>query len=148
MNAAVARAIATAVHAGQRTRTGEPVLDHLARVAAAVGPNERATAWLHDLLERSDVSAEALRAQGLSAVELEALALLTHSDAESYERYALRIVHAPGEAGRLARAIKLADLHDHLRRPWQIGDPPYAWARRHLMAREQHRDGGQSALTG
>jgi hypothetical protein len=28
--------------------------------------------------------------------------------------------------------VKLADLDDHLARPWDPGDPPYAWARRHI----------------
>src|SRR3954447_18982267 len=96
MDPAVARGIATATHIGQRTRSGELVLEHVARVAAAVAPDARATAWLHDLLERSDVSAEQLRAQGLTAVELDALELLTRSPAEAYELYALRIAHAPG----------------------------------------------------
>ena len=28
--------------------------------------------------------------------------------------------------------FKLADLDDHIARPWVAGDPPYAWARRHI----------------
>jgi Phospholipase_D-nuclease N-terminal len=49
-----------------------------------------------------------------------------------YELYILRVAYAPGAAGRLARVVKLADLDDHLARPWHPGDPPYAWARRHV----------------
>ena len=44
----------------------------------------------------------------------------------------LGIAYARGPAGRLARLVKLADLDDHLARPWAAGDPPYAWARRHV----------------
>ena len=61
-----------------------------------------------------------------------ALELLTRREGESYELHVLRIAHAPGAAGRLARAIKLADLDDHLAQPWACGDPPYGWARRHV----------------
>jgi hypothetical protein len=64
--------------------------------------------------------------------ELAALELLTRQAGESYELYILRIAYAPGAAGRLARVVKLADLDDHLARAWEPGDPPYAWARRHI----------------
>lgn len=132
MNAAAAHQIAAKSHSGQRTRSGALVLDHLERVAAAVDPSARSIAWLHDLFERSDVRAEELRGLGLTAVELDALRLLTRDPAESYELHALRIAHAPGRAGQLARQVKLADLDDHVHRPPLPGDPPYAWARRHI----------------
>jgi hypothetical protein len=51
---------------------------------------------------------------GLTDAEAEALELLTQTDGESFELYALRIAHASGLAGRLARAVKLAELDDHL----------------------------------
>jgi hypothetical protein len=140
MQTAVARAIATTEHAGQRTRSGEFVVAHLARVAAAVDPTARATAWLHDVFERSDARAEELRAHGLTPVELDALELLTRSPTESYELHVLRIARAPGPAGRLARAVKLADLDDHLRRPALPGDPPYARARRRVATARRRRD--------
>ena len=69
---------------------------------------------------------------GATDVERDALDLLTRQAGESYELYILRIAYAPGAAGRLARRVKLADLDDHLARPWDSGDPPYAWARRHI----------------
>jgi len=132
MDAETARSIATAAHIDQRTRAGELLLEHLRRVAESVNADDRATAWLHDILERSDETPDRLRACGLTAVEQDALALLTHPAEESYELYALRVAFAPGEAGRLARRVKLADLEDHLRRAGLPDDPPYAWARRHI----------------
>ena len=51
---------------------------------------------------------------------------------ESYELYILRIAYARGDAGRLARVVKLADLDDHIAQPWVAGDPPYPWARPHI----------------
>src|SRR3954454_6502384 len=132
MNASDARGIAMAMHVGQFTPYGEPVVEHVARVAAAVAPEARAAAWLHDLLERPEARAEELRALGLTRDELDALELLTRSPIEPYKLYAARIANAPGEAGRIARAVKLAELDDHLSRPARPGDPPYAWARRRI----------------
>ena len=46
-----------------------------------------------------------------------------------------RTAEAPGAAGRLARIVKIADLDDHLAHATIPSDaPPYAWARKHLLA--------------
>lgn len=132
MDAAVARNVAHYSHHQQRDRRGEPMVEHVARVVAAVPPEARAVAWLHDVLEHSPTTTAELRRHGMTGVELDALDLLTRQAGESYELFILRISYAPGAAGRLARLIKLADLDDHLARPWEPGDPPYAWARRHI----------------
>ena len=130
-----AREIALRLHADQRDRFGEPILNHLARVAAAVPPDAERIAWLHDVIERTPVSDEELHAMGLTSTELEALALLSRTPTESYELYALRIAFAAGAAGRLARTVKLADLDDHIAHPSAPADaPPYRWARRHIAA--------------
>ena len=51
MDPATAHGIASQNHVGQRDRFGDPIIDHLTRVAAAVPPEARTTALLHDLLE-------------------------------------------------------------------------------------------------
>jgi len=135
MDAALARNIAQDSHLDRHDRFGERVIEHAARVAAAVPPEAQAIAWLHDVLENSPVSTSELRADGLTAIELAALELLTRFPAESYELYALRIAHASGPEGELARIVKLADLDDHLahtRIPATA--PPFRWARRHIAA--------------
>jgi len=132
MDAAVARNVAHHSHVQQRNRHGEPIVEHVARVVAAVPEEAQTLAWLHDVLEHSPTTTAELRGHGLTSVELAALELLTREAGESYELYILRIAYAPGAAGRLARLVKLADLDDHLARPWDPGDPPYAWARRHI----------------
>ncbi|WCB95203.1 metal-dependent phosphohydrolase [Baekduia alba] len=133
MDPAVARDVAQRLHGAQRTRFGDLVVDHLARVAAAVPVSAQAVAWLHDVREGSSVSSFELQVYGLTLVELEALGLLTHVDAESYELYVLRIARARGATGRLARTVKLADLDDHLAHTAIPADaPPYAWARRRV----------------
>jgi hypothetical protein len=132
MDPAVARSVAHYSHVRQRDRRGVPIVEHLARVAAVVPPEAQPLAWLHDVLEHSPTTASELCSQGLTPVELAALELLTRKTVESYELYILRIAYARGAAGRLARVVKLADLDDHIARPWVVGDPPYAWARRHI----------------
>ncbi len=142
MNAAVARSIAHSRHHDQRDRRGALLIEHVDRVAAHVAPAERALAYLHDLLEWTDVSYETLRADGLTDHQAAALELLTRAPSESYELYVLRIAHADGPAGRLARAVKLADLDDRLQISsdhWLPGDPPYGWARRQIAIAQERR---------
>lgn len=138
MDSEVARGIAYYSHHGRRDRLGELAIEHVARVVAAVPPSARTTAWLHDVLSHSDTPATELRDAGMTALEEQALALLTCADDERFELHMLRIAHAPGAAGAVARAIELAELDDLLARSaadpdrWDL--PPYAWARRHIAA--------------
>jgi hypothetical protein len=140
MDPAHARNIAHRLHRYPGDRFDELNVEHLARVAAVVPPEARATAWLHDVREASGTDPAELRAEGLSDVELAALGLLSRAPEEVYELYALRIAHAPGEEGRIARVVKLADLEDHLAHD-RITDsaPPYAWARRHIISAQFRR---------
>ena len=139
MDATIARDIARASHDGQLTRHGSPMTEHVERVAAAVADDERAVAFLHDVLEKSGTHVDDLHARGLTPVERAALDLLTRRDDETFERHVLRIGDADGPAGAIARRVKLADLEDHI---GLVGDaspePPYQWARRHVLA-SQHR---------
>ena len=86
------------------------------QVTVTVPAEARVVAALHDVLEDSDLTPEDLRGQGLSEVELEAVLLLTHPEEEPYADYIERIARAEAEAGRLARIVKLADLHNNLSR--------------------------------
>ena len=139
MDEAIARDIARHSHAGQLTRHGLPMTDHVERVAAAVPDAARAVALLHDVLEKSDVRLDDLRDRGLTPVELAALDLLTRRDDETFERHTLRIGDGEGPAGAIARSVKLADLEDHISQAHDGRQaPPYRWARRHVLA-SQHR---------
>jgi hypothetical protein len=138
MDADIARNIAQYSHLDQRDRFGGPIVEHVTRVAAAVPESARAVAYLHDVLERTGTAPEELRDHGLGEVELAALELLTRRPDEPYELHCLRIAWAGGEAGVLARAVKLADLDDHLAHYPQPADaPPYAWARRHIRVAQE-----------
>ncbi len=134
MKPTTAYRIASQNHEGQRNRFGDRVIDHVERVAAAVPPDARATALLHDLLELCPTLRWAVRGKSITRTELEALELLTHAPDEPYEVYVRRIADAKGPAGRLARIVKLADLEDNLAPPAIPADaPPYAWARKQLL---------------
>src|SRR4051812_32606677 len=133
MDATIARSIAHVAHTGRRDRFGELLIEHVERVAAAVPDHVRALAYLHDVLEHSDTAVDELEAEGLTALELAALRLLTRAPGESYEAYTLRVAHGGGPEGELARLVKLADLADHLARAaLPDGAPPYGWARMHV----------------
>jgi hypothetical protein len=95
-----ARELAVRVHADQRDRDGSFHIGHVARVAEAVPTDEshQRVAWLHDVLEDSEMTAFELRAW-LTADELQALVLLTHDNRdEPYEKYVARIIDADGAA--------------------------------------------------
>jgi hypothetical protein len=142
MDPRVARNIAHYSHTDDRDRFGDPVIEHVERVAAAVPEEARAVAFLHDVLEQTSTSAAELSAQGLTGIEMAALKLLTRGDTESYEAYALRVAWALGPEGELARCVKMADLDDHLNHATMpAGTPPYGWARRHIRVAEERQRG-------
>ena len=130
-----ARAIAERWHGADREDDGTPLLLHIRRVAWSAPPDARALAWLHELLEWTCIDERELLAEGLTSDELRALRLLkrrTDSRATSAYLGHLRLIAvAAGESGRLARAIKRADLEDRRRHPHVRVDgwsPPYARA--------------------
>jgi hypothetical protein len=135
MDADRAQALAETLHCGQREASGVPLLDHIRRVAAAVPGDARALAWLHEALEHTPVSAEALLAEGLSLDELRGLRLLTRDkSSRSKARYLAHvklIARARGAGASLARSVKRADLADRALNPAVRSDgwsPPYETA--------------------
>jgi hypothetical protein len=142
---ATARNIAHYSHVGQGDRFGEPLIEHVERVAAAVPERARAVAYLHDVVEHTDTGFDEMISQGLTPLQFSALELLTRSPSESFELYVLRIAHAAGPAGEVARTVKLADLDDHLAHVGMPASaPPYDWARRHILV-GQGRPNGRAA---
>ena len=112
-----ARELAVLAHGAQVDRDGSLHIDHVARVADVAGSTEafQRVAWLHDVIEDTDVDPDGLRRR-LPRVEWEALCLLTHDDAVPYDDYIDAIVRAAGDGGALARAVKESDLLDNLGR--------------------------------
>jgi len=135
MSVELARGIAERAHRGQLSGSGEPYINHVRRVAAGVPLFARPVGWLHDVVERSGIDQRALIADGASPEECGALRLLSsetiaHSDA-AYMEHVRAIALSPGADGRIARAVKRADLLDHVThretRP-EGWTPPYAAA--------------------
>jgi len=108
-----ARQIATDAHRGQVDKAGAPYIGHPARVAghaAAAGGDERvvAAAWLHDVVEDTDVTPNDLRAAGIPDDVVAAVVALSKVPGQSVEDYFAAVNRDP-----IAIAVKAADLADN-----------------------------------
>jgi (p)ppGpp synthase/HD superfamily hydrolase len=102
-------ALAAQAHEGQVDKAGAPYILHPLRVMLGVsGTLPRIVAVLHDVLEDTALTPQALKAQGFSDEVLDALMSVTRRDAETYEAFVHRCAAHP--AGRV---VKLADLRDN-----------------------------------
>lgn len=114
---AQARALASQAHAGQQDKTGQPYIEHVARVAAAIHDDDmaKAAAWLHDVVE--DCPQYAAQVQAFPAPIRDSVSLLSRHTAADADQYYARIRQHP-----LALKVKLADIADnaHPRRLLQL----------------------------
>ncbi len=110
----IAERIAREAHAGQKeSSTGDDYIFHVSRVVDLVNsPEAKATAWLHDVLEDSCLTARDLLVCGISHPVVRAVRLLSRLPETSYSQYIadLKVSRNP-----LALEVKIADLRDHLR---------------------------------
>lgn len=100
--------------AGQEDRSGVPMADHMMRVVSYLDGEDDITlhaAWLHDIVEDTDVTLNELTDTGYPYEVVETVALLTHNKkAETYAEYIDRIC----ASGNLrAIKVKLADQRDN-----------------------------------
>lgn len=95
-----------AAHKDQVDKSGLPYVFHPFHLAEQM-TDELTTvaALLHDVVEDTAYTLDDLQQMGFPSQVLEALALLTHDDAEPYLSYVARLKGNP-----IARAVKLADL--------------------------------------
>ena len=118
----VARRVATHAHEGQLDKIGAPYIEHTAMVASFVQAlpgfaalDERAqsdavaAAWLHDVIEDTDETAESLRAAGISTGAVSAVVALTRTAAVADDDYYAGIAALP-----VALLVKTADLASNL----------------------------------
>ena len=102
--------IALQAHQGQRDRYGNPYILHPLHLMGQMDTDvERMAAVLHDVVEDSEITISDLHAAGFPAQVTEAVHLLTHDDAHSYEEYVRRL-----QDNDLARKIKVADLEHNM----------------------------------
>lgn len=136
--------IARRAHAGQTTKSQqEPFINHPSRVAALSSKYAKPIAWLHDVLEDTDVTATMLLQQGIPESYVQSVATVTRREGE--ETYAEFIERIARSGNPLAIEVKLADLRDNLR----LGCPKtllerYLAAVRvlHTLPETLSRDGG------
>lgn len=108
----LARQIATGAHEGQYRRNGKtPYIEHPAAVAsrAARAPESQAAAWLHDVLEDTEVTREELLDHGIPESVVAAVEALTKQDGLSYQDNLQRVA-----SNELARGVKIADMLSNL----------------------------------
>lgn len=107
----LAREIAREAHAGQVDKLGRDYLEaHLAPIAAGAAlfessaPRAEAAAWLHDVLEDTDVTARELADRGVAPDVVSAVESVTRRPGEAYERLIDRACAHP-----VGRYVKLVD---------------------------------------
>jgi (p)ppGpp synthase/HD superfamily hydrolase len=109
----LASSIARKAHAGQFRRDGiTPYVNHPEAVAKSLegeNPDVIATAWLHDVLEDTEVTISELKNAGIPVRVIEAVALLTRWDGQSYADY----LHWVSQ-DEIASKVKVADILHNL----------------------------------
>lgn len=102
--------IAVEAHSGQADKAGQPYILHPLRMMLRMeDPTAMMAAVLHDVVEDTGWTLEALRREGFSEAVVEAVDGLTRRAKESYEAFIDRAAGHP-----VARRVKLADLEDNM----------------------------------
>lgn len=114
LQSTIAEQIAREAHARQVDKlTGRPYIEHIERVVAlVVSEDEKAVAWLHDVIEDSPWMPADFDRYGVSLPVTAAVLLLSRNRNVSYADYITAIVTSDNT---LAQKVKVADLLDHLR---------------------------------
>ena len=98
--------IAKKAHLGQVDKAGEDYIKHPEKVASFVkSDEEKAVAYLHDVIEDTELTLEDLHEYEFSKEVIEAVDIITKKKGEDYQSYLNSV-----KKNKLARAVKLADL--------------------------------------
>ena len=103
--------IAVKAHSGQKDKGGSPYILHPLRLMMSLtDESEKIVAVLHDVVEDSDWTFDALRGEGFSDEIIAALKSVTKaSEEESYDSFIRRAME-----NEIGRKVKIADLRDNL----------------------------------
>lgn len=106
-----AEKIAAAAHADTFDKFGAPYMHHVHRVSlAGLTEEEKVVGLLHDVVEDTEWTFEALENEGFSKQVIDALKCVTKtSEDEDYELFIQRVARNP-----LAIRVKLNDLADNM----------------------------------
>lgn len=98
--------IAKKAHLGQIDKAGEDYIKYPEKVASFVNSDEeKAVAYLHDVIEDTELTLEDLREYGFSEEVLKAVDVITKKKGQDYQTYLNSV-----KENKLARVVKLADL--------------------------------------
>ncbi len=124
--------IAVEAHAGQKDKNGAAYIFHPLRVMGRCTLEEsKMAALLHDVVEDTSVTLDALHAEGFPDTVLAAIRLLTHDKSVPYDEYVEAITTDP-----IAMEVKLADLEDNsdIRRLTEVDEKTAARLQKYLRA--------------
>lgn len=125
--------IATEAHKGQVDKSGAPYIEHSLRVMeSGTNIDEKIVGILHDVVEDTHWTFDALEAEGFPPYIIAALRCVTKlSPEEPYDRFIARVKRNP-----LATAVKLNDLTDNMdiRRLPYLSDKDVKRLKRYLKA--------------
>ena len=117
--------LAVTSHKGQNDKSGAPYIEHVCRVSCAVETKVPAklrdhavvVALLHDVVEDTGVTLKQVRTRFGDDVADDVETLTHRMDEKDYSDYINRVARG----SETARAVKVADLEDHLRDTSHIG---------------------------
>lgn len=127
----LAEHVATWAHEGvTRWSNGEPYINHPRRVAHQMMVGQMpvdvvAAAFLHDVIEDTNITAKDLAVMGFTPRTSELVQLLSRPEGETYVGFIQRVLTDPD-----ATAIKLGDICDNL----ATLEPGHSLAKRYIMA--------------
>ena len=102
--------IAASAHRGQVDKADKPYILHPLRVMlACTDTTAQIVAVLHDVIEDTNWTSGALRAEGANDATLAALDAVTRRPEETYSEFIER-----ASRNEIGRTVKIADLHDNL----------------------------------
>ena len=116
-------------HAGQVDRVGAPYVEHprgVAGLLAGTPETWQAAAWLHDVLEHTDASADDLLGAGVPAEVVRLVDIVSRRPGEDYLAFIERVCADP-----VAVRIKIADTVHNLDPGRDFGPSPEKRARYH-----------------
>lgn len=98
--------IATQAHLGQKDKSGVDYIQHPITVASFVeSEEEKIVAYLHDVVEDTDITLDDLRDAGFNENVIFAIDCITKKENEEVEQYFERVIQSD-----LAYVVKLADI--------------------------------------
>lgn len=98
--------VATKAHEGQKDKAGVDYINHPKTVASMVDTDaEKAVAFLHDVVEDTDITLADLKQMGFSEEIVDAVSCITKNRSETYDGYISRVLKNP-----IALKVKIADM--------------------------------------